>query len=192
MKKIIICFLLSICVSSAIYGQEIYLDINSQDTCLFLGGIVDGERFKVIENGNVVFKKAEDLTQVDLLTGSNFTDELFKQNLCFELEGYEPFWKVTIFRDNLIIWLPDEDDEKQYKIRLYINEGRVSSDFFAMFSTECGNVFGAINYVGAPRAGERRVCEYNLSDEDSLYEAYISIHGKAHKGCATIRKYAEL
>jgi len=186
MKTITLCFLLSFWLLPAVYGQEIYLNKKSQDTCLFLGGIADGQ-LKVIENGYIVFRKAEDLMQVGLLTGDEFTKELFQQNLCFELEGYEPFWKVVIYGDNLTVWLPDGYGEKQYKI---CNEESLSPDFFAMFSTECGSIFGTINYIGISSAGEQRVCEYNIPEEEnSLYEAYVSIQGKAFKGCATIRKY---
>ena len=64
MKPIIFCFLFSFWLLPIVHGQEIYLDIKSQDTCLFLGGIVDGNLFKVIENKNIIFKKIEDLMQV--------------------------------------------------------------------------------------------------------------------------------
>jgi len=188
MKIITLCILLSFSFLPAVRGQEIFFDAKSRDTCLFLGGIAEGNYFKVIENGDIVFRKADDLTQVGLLTGNEFTDELFRQNLCFESEGYEPFWNVRIFRDTLILRLPDDDGEKLYKVRLYTNEGSLSSEFFAMFSTECGNIFGTINYIGVS-GGKQRVCEYNIADEASLYEVYINIRGKVCKGCATIRKY---
>ena len=189
MKTITLCFLLSFWFLPIVYGQEVYLNKKSRDTCLFLGGIADCQ-LKVVENGDIVFRKAEDLTQVGLLTGDEFVDELFRKNLCFQLDGYEPFWKVVIFGDNLTVWLPDDNGEKQYKICLQTNEEGLSPDFFAMFSTECGSIFGTINDIGITSEGEHRVCEYNISDEEnSLYEAYVSIQGKAFKGCATIRKY---
>ena len=162
MKTITLCFLLSFWFLPIVYGQEIYLNKKYGDTCLFLGGIADGQ-LKVIENGDIVFRNAEDLTQVGLLTGDEFADELFRKNLCFELEGYEPFWKVSIFGDNLTVWLPDDNGEKQYKILLQTNEESLNPDFFAMFSTEYGSVFGTINYIGITSEGEQRVCEYNYN-----------------------------
>lgn len=189
--KTIVIYLLLFCIPYTIYSQELYMDIHSKDTCLFLGGIVDGNQFKVVENGDVVFKKAKDLTQVGLLIGNEFTDELFNKNLCFKLEGYEPFWDARIFRNIITLWIPGDDVQRSYKIHLHTSEGSMSPDFFALFSTECGTIFGSINNIGVSSNKKQRICEYNLADEDSLYEVYISIQGLACKGCATIEHHTE-
>lgn len=68
----------------------------------------------------------------------------------------------------------------------YSDARSLSSVFFAMFASKDGTVFGAINYTGLAPGNGQRFCEYNLAEEASLYEVYISVEGQIYKGCATI------
>jgi len=186
MRKIILCILLLFCYFCNLYSQEIFVDVNTQDTCLFIGGINldDGKGLKVFTNGEITYKKPEDLIQVGLLLRDEFTDELFRQGLCFELSGYGPHWNVSIYKDILTVWISEFDRPKQYKVNLHIGKD-LSSVFFAMFSTECGSIFGTINNMGLTLKEKCRICEYDLADP-SLFEAYIYIDGNVNKGCANI------
>lgn len=173
-------------------GQEIFLDKISQDTCLFIGGIKSekNDMLKVFEDSKITFKNSEDLEQVGLLIGKEFTNKLFKSGLCFELNGYEPFWNAIIFKDEINIYIPEKDNREDYKINLYTNEESSDPIFFAMFSSKCGNIFGTINNIGSGTKDKCHVCEYLIPEyEDSIYEVYINIYGKIYKGCGTIRQY---
>lgn len=187
--KISILILLSFCAFLPMNGQEIFVDNISGDTCLFVGCIEDGNKLKVYEQGKFTFKDHANLTQVDLLIGNEFTDTLFKEGLCFRLDGYEPFWNASIFKNTLNLWLPEDDSSKQYHINTYTSERSLSSVFFMMFISECGTIFGTINNIGLTYDNQCRICEYNIPEEgQSLYEVYLSVKGSIYKGCVTIEQ----
>ena len=185
--KISILILLSFYVFLPVNGQELFVDNISGDTCLFVGCIEDENKLKVYEQGKFTSKDHTNLTQVGLLIGNEFTDKLFEEGLCFELDGYEPFWNASIFKNTLSLWLSEDDSSKQYNINTYTSERSSSSVFFMMFISECGTIFGTINNIGLTYDNQCRICEYNISEEgQSLYEVYISVKGSIYKGCVTI------
>jgi uncharacterized membrane protein len=53
------------------------------------------------------------------------------------------------------------------------------------------NIFGVINYLGL-YPSDLKKCECNISEDISLFEAYICIKGKIYKDCAKAVKKMDL
>ena len=191
--KIVLPMLLGLTFAFNLQCQEIYTNKSSpgSNSYLFLGAVRTSKQ-KVVEvkvwgNDRIEYKALDELTQSDLLTGEDFTDTLFKQGLHFQLEGYEPFWKAKIEKNQLSILSPESDQEQKHAVRFYANKQGMNPGFFAMFSTENEAIFGAINSIEIAPGQKQRICEYLIPEEDeSLYEVYISIEERIYRGCATI------
>ena len=191
--KVLFTILLLLFTFITTYAQEIYIDDKTLDTCLFLGGInTDNDKeLKVIENGKIVFKNFDNLTQIGLLIGKEFTDEVFKQGLCFELNGYEPFWNIKLLKDKIIVWDMETGERIEYTVNLHTDLHTLTSVFYAMFSVNDFSIYGTINNIGFwPNSKCQCICEYDIPEkENPLFEAYVYIKGRVYKGCVTINKF---
>ena len=179
MKKIIlILFVCSIFLNCS--AQEVYKDTATQQESLFLGSIEE-KNVKVLEQGNIKWKNREKLEQTGLLTATQFLNKIFNSGLCFEAEGYEPFWKIILTQNQLEITDAENGTKRAVKSEIFINQNTVGI-YFSFISSD-GKIFGTINYLGFQN---QRICDYNLSDENSLYETLITINGKVYEGCSTV------
>lgn len=193
MKQLFLILTALYCVPS-LCAQELFIDKMANDTCLFIGNICMDQdiKLKVFENGDIRYKSLTDLMQVDILVGSEFTNELFNSDLCIKLDGYEPFWEGTIFKDTLCLYQPEDDTFLKYKVSLQINDGSLNPNILIMFISDSGSIFGAINYLGMNLDHKCGFCQYIIpEDGESLYEVFISIKGRVYRGCATIEYKAD-
>jgi uncharacterized membrane protein len=169
--------------------QEVFVDHADNKTNLFLGAI-NGDRLKVLEGGTIKWKSSQRLEQRDLLSSMDFLSAIFDNDLRFILEGDEPFWRVSVTKDELSIVDYETGQSKTLEIMVYLAGRDMNPRFYFMFKTAGGDVFGVVNYVGwNPRSQQQ--CECNLSEEISLYETCVCIDGEIYRGCARIEKLEE-
>ena len=189
MCRFLILILTFITVSNTAICQEVFIDTLSNKQNIFLGAYTENlDSMKTLEDGVIKWKYRKNLEQEDILSGEDFITEIFHHKLCFLLGGYEPFWSVKIVNKNKLVFHDfDSGEDKECEINIFVNNSRVAPEFYIMFKNIDNNVFGLINYLGWFRP-EQRLCEYNISEEISLYEAYVCINGKTYKGCAIIEK----
>ena len=183
-RNIIFTFLF-ISVSNTVISQEVFTDTHNNKQNIFLGAYSENlDSLKILENGVVKWKNINNLEQIDICSTKEFYEKISQQGLSFTLEGYEPFWEIKIEKNNLI-YLDDDGENKECKIEIFIDEQQMNQRFTIMFKSHDHNIFGLISYLGF-QPFEQGICECNISEEISLYEAYVCINKKIHRGCAKI------
>ncbi|MCX8533198.1 hypothetical protein [Chryseobacterium luquanense] len=185
MKKKLICTVLLALTCYLIFSQEIFS--NNKAKYLFIGSIKK-DSIKVLANGKIEWIKNENLHQLDKLSTKDFLNKIFSQKLKFEMEGYEPFWNAKIYKNVLFFTDPVTGNEKKYNINYNYNINKVDSGVYFSFSDTSHKIHGYINYIGLENVKNGRICEYNLSEENTLYETFITVDGVIYKGCSVIIK----
>lgn len=183
MKKIII--LIAFCVSalySLIQAQEIYQLDHSAQKYLSLGEInQDTNQYKLLDLKSlaIVWIHKDKLKQQDLFNAEKFYDAILQNRLHFTLEGYAPFWKATIDKNQLMIDTPTLSNNI-FSIKIDIDKHPIDSVFLLSFKTHNAEVYGFIRKL------TDSTCEIMLTDHALMFEVFINIQGKPYKGCASI------
>jgi uncharacterized membrane protein len=179
MKSILYIILLQI--STVGISQEVFIDSISKKEYIFLGSIKE-DSLKLLNNKKVGWVKKETLDQTKKIKSKEFNSQLF-----FEAEGDEPFWRVEIRSNRLTIFNSTSGKKKSYDIVIKTNDGDIDNSFYFMFSDKKGTTYGLIRGLGLfPK--EQQHCQLCLSEEISVYEAFINIEGLTYKGCAIITR----
>ncbi|NDV84572.1 hypothetical protein D0T87_21675 [Bacteroides sp. 51] len=166
-----------------INAQEIFIDTNSQKISISVGALNDSKSsLKVLEDNHLKWKSIKDIEQVDLLLGKDFLSSLFKNNLYFNMEGYEPFWQAFINDKKLIFNDMGSDTKEMFSIDIYISESDINPTFYMMFKSPDSRVFGTISYLGLNNLEQN----YGLVESLSLYNVYLCKDDKTYRGCAEI------
>jgi uncharacterized membrane protein len=169
-----------------VQAQEIYTDTHSKREYLFLGGVsLDRQKAKVHEKGEILWKPFHEMEQSDLLNCKKFVDEIFKHNLQFQIEGYEPFFNATITKEKFIFHNTETGMKTDYPIKILTGEQGI----YLMFSNEKGNVFGVIFREWFTNSDTQPFCEFNIpEDELTLFSAFLTVENKTYRGCVRIVK----
>lgn len=185
MGKVLLAFIIMI-VSLPADAQEVFIDTITKNRSVFVGLLnQDRDSMRVIENKIPIWKAVKDVEQQDLLSGKKFLSFLQINRLCFKMEGYEPFWQAFISGEEILFFDTESGEQEQFGIDIYTNDSDVDPMFCMMFKSSDNSVFGVINYVGMNYL-EQRCCEYELSENISLYEVYLCKDDKIYRGCAEI------
>ena len=172
---------------SILWAQEIFTGNLSGKECLFLGSIsTEGHKAKVFEDGKIRWEDMDRLQQTGSLPAKEFLDIVFKQDLQFNMEGYEPFWSATLTGEWFIFTDPDTMGENACPVRIVPNNDRTGHVYF-MFEGGQGHVFGLVNRAGLRDPAHQEYCEYVVEeDEKIMYSVFLTIGDKTYKGCITI------
>lgn len=181
--KIFTIVLVSIFLGCFFFLQKVFE--RKEKKYLFLGSIRN-DSLKVSEDGKMLWLNRKELNQIDKLTSKEFLNKLYSQKLQFEMEGYEPFWSAKIYKNELFFTDPESGIEKKYDISYVYNSNKENSGAYFSFSDHSKRIYGQINYLGMENTKPEKICEYNLSDENSLYDAFITVDGILYKGCSVI------
>ncbi len=186
--KIYLVVILLFTASSA-FSQELFTNVKSGDICLFLGNLsMDGQRAKVLDHGEIRWVERKHLEQIGLFSTTDFINEVFRNNLQFEMGGYEPFWEAHLANNLLMFTDSETGKETAYPVRMVTTGNPAENHIFFMFGDKQGNVFGLVDYVGLADPAEQQYCEYNLVEDEALmYSVFITVGNRAYKGCATIK-----
>jgi hypothetical protein len=168
------------------YGQaqEIFTDTLSKKDYLFLGSVsADKGKAKMLEKGKIVWKWFNEIEQTDLLDSKAFTEEIFKYNMQFYLEGYEPFFSAALTADTLTFFDTETGDARNYPIKILTKDHTTDGAIFLMFSNENGTAFGVIDRP----SGMQQMCKFIIAEEEkTLYRTFFSVENKVYNGCVTI------
>ncbi len=188
MNKLKYLFILLALLPVTLWAQEMLTCKQTRKEYLFLGSLsVEWQKGKFIENGKICWKDMDSLQQTDFLSTKAFLDIFFSQNLQFEMEGYEPFWKARLTNDLLIFFDPETGKETAYPMRIVPNTSTVDSHIYFMFEGKQGHIFGLVDYAGLRDSTGQEYCEYNLEeDEKALYRMFFTVGNKMYKGCVPL------
>jgi hypothetical protein len=196
-KTVIILSVLSLLFCTYGQAQEIFTDTISKKEYLFLGEMSycaqKKELIKVLdEKGEISLEPLSELVQSDLLKSKDFLTRIFNQKLTFVLNGSN-HWLAEFNIDSLKFHY---EDDLKFKVQIYPAYDLVTR-FSVMFKSLDNRAFGVITYKGLPSQKERDflnkwdyVCGFDNGNDISLslFEVYLCVDEKVHRGCVYIEK----
>ena len=172
-----------------IYSQEVFK--KNKQNVIFLGSIKH-DSLKVLKNSRITWISKSNLKQIGALPTKDFLPKIFAEKLQLQLEGYEPFWSARIDQKYLYFTGPESGIEKKHIIIFNYNLNKADQGVSFSFSNSTHTIFGTVNYIGFQTGENYRICEYNVSEENTLYEAYITFDGILLRECSVVIKTSEL
>ncbi len=186
MKKAVVLFLQIILFNNA-FSQEVYENISTNETYLFVGSI-EGDKIKVLnlENKSTDWVDYKKLNQTDRFSSQEFINRIFDNDLYFEAGGDEPFWNMEV-RKNTLQFIGLNGRGKRIPIKIEVNKSDIDNSLLFMFHNKDKTVYGLIR--GLKYSTEKQsFCTLCTCEETSFFEVFVNYAGNVYKGCATITK----
>lgn len=168
---------------NTLFSQEVFERKGKE--YLFIGGKKD-DLLKFSRNGKIHWFKENGMKKIWKSSSREFITNLYRDDLQFEFEGYEPFWKAELFRDSIHFYTPESELAKSFKISYDLNVIQSNSGIYFGFKDAESNIYGFVNYLGFGKPPHDNICEFNIGEEDSFYEVTVVYDGIVYKGCSTI------
>lgn len=167
------------------HSQEVLKNLTSSKEYFFIGGL-QSDSIKVLSNGSLLWINNKTLTQTNKLPTKDFIKKIFNNNLFFEANGDEPFWRATITK-NKLIFNNSNSKKTTYDIQINANTSDIDGSFYFMFNDKNGKAFGIIRGLGFYPKDQKK-CDLCLTEEATLYEVFIKVENSIYKGCASLKK----